>query len=309
MHRGAPPAKAQLTDLAGRNTLSYSGAPQGALSAWGEEESDAGTSDLAGCDQLRHGQHPHPPVHRGAEQGHRLPPAPSRRQGPHRDEIAKGYEFAKDQYVILEDDDFENLPVASQHTIALTNFVPLEQIEPASFEKTYYLEPEETGTKPFALLIRALEEKGILAIGKLALRSRESLCALRASNNRLFLSTLFYADELKIDPEIDLSAVAVEQDELDIALKLIDMLTKPFQPEAETDQYRAALMERITAKIDGREIVEVKATAPAPSVDLIAALKASIEATERDGAAAKSGSNGKAARKKAPSSRKAAAKS
>ena len=71
------------------------------------------------------------------------------------DEIAKGYEFAKDQYVILEDDDFENLPVASQHTIALTNFVPLEQIEPASFEKTYYLEPEETGTKPFALLIRA----------------------------------------------------------------------------------------------------------------------------------------------------------
>ena len=225
------------------------------------------------------------------------------------DEIAKGYEFAKDQYVILEDDDFENLPVASQHTIALTNFVPLEQIEPASFEKTYYLEPEETGTKPFALLIRALEEKGILAIGKLALRSRESLCALRASNNRLFLSTLFYADELKIDPEIDLSAVAVEQDELDIALKLIDMLTKPFQPEAETDQYRAALMERITAKIDGREIVEVKATAPAPSVDLIAALKASIEATERDGAAAKSGSNGKAARKKAPSSRKAAAKS
>ena len=225
------------------------------------------------------------------------------------DEIAKGYEFAKDQYVVLDDEDFENLPVASRHTIALTNFVPLEQIDPASFEKTYYLEPDETGVKPFVLLIRALEEKGMLAIGKLAIRSRETLCALRASDNRLLLSTLFYTDELKIDPEIDLSEVAVEKDELEIALKLIGMLSKPFEPGAETDEYRAALMERITAKIEGRETVEVKPSPPAPSVDLIAALKASIEATERDGAAAKSESNGKSARKKTRSSRKAAAKS
>lgn len=196
------------------------------------------------------------------------------------DEIVRGYEFAKGQYVIMEDEDFENLPVASQHTIDLTGFVQAAEIDPVYYDKTYYLEPEETGVKPFALLVEALEKKGLVAVGKIALRQRESPCAMRASEGRLLLTTLYYADEVRVSPEVDISGVKVGDAEMEIALKLIDMLSAGFDPAAFEDEYRDALMERITAKIEGREFVEAKAPAPAEAVDLVAALKASIEAAE-----------------------------
>lgn len=205
------------------------------------------------------------------------------------DEIVRGYEFSKGQYVIMEDDDFENLPVASQHSIDLTGFVQASEIDPVFYDKTYYLEPEETGVKPFALLIAALERKGLVAVGKLALRQREAPCAMRSSEGRLLLTTLFYADEIKVNPEIDVSEVEVSDTELEIALKLIDMLSKPFETGGLQDEYREALMDRITAKIEGREFVEAKAPAPVEAVDLVAALKASIEAAERDASSAEAG--------------------
>ena len=94
------------------------------------------------------------------------------------DEIARGYEFAKGQYVILEQEDFENLPVPSKHTIDLSAFVRSDEIDPVYFDKSYFLDPEDTGVTPFALLVRALEEKQLLGIGKIALRNRESPCAV-----------------------------------------------------------------------------------------------------------------------------------
>ena len=218
------------------------------------------------------------------------------------DEVARGYEFAKDQYVVLEEEDFANLPVPSQHTVELTGFVERDEIDPAFYDRTYYLEPDETAVKPFSLLVRALNEKGLVGVGKLALRNRESVCALRASGQRLLLTTLFFADEIKIDSEVNLDGVEVAEAEMEIAYKLIDMLTGPFNPEQYTDAYRAALLERISAKIEGRETVEAKAVAPAQTVDLIAALKASIEAaetkSEEAAAAAPAGKKRAPARKK-----------
>ena len=197
------------------------------------------------------------------------------------DEIVRGYEFSKGQYVIMEDEDFENLPVASQHTISLTGFVQAGEIDPVFYDKSYYLDPEETGVKPFALLIQALEAKGLVAVGKIALRQREASCALGASEGRMLLTTLYQSDEIRVNPEVDISAVEVNDAELEIALKLIDMLSTKWDAETFADEYREALMERITAKIEGREFVEAKAPAPAEAVDLVAALKASIEAAEK----------------------------
>ena len=122
----------------------------------------------------------------------------------------------------------------------------------------------------------------MVAVGKLALRQREAPCAMRASEGRLLLTTLFYPDEIKVNPEIDVSEVEVSEAELDIALKLIDMLSGSFETDGFQDDYREALMKQISAKIEGREFVEAKAPAPAEAVDLVAALKASIEAAERD---------------------------
>ncbi len=209
------------------------------------------------------------------------------------DEIVRGYEFSKGQYVIMEDDDFENLPVASQHTIELTKFVQADAIDPVFYDKTYYLDPEETGIKPFALLIEALDHKGLVAVGKLALRQRESPCALRASDGRLLLTTLFHEDEIRVNPEVDISAIEVSEAELEIALKLIEMLSGEFDPSQFTDEYREVLLERITAKIEGREFVEAKAPAPAEAVDLVAALKASIEAAEQTASESDSSTSGK----------------
>ena len=229
------------------------------------------------------------------------------------DEVARGYEFAKDQYVVLDEEDFENLPVPSQHTVDLTGFVRRDEIDPAFFDRTYYLEPDQTAVKPFSLLVRALNEKGLVGVGKLALRNRESVCALRASGDRLLLTTLFFADEIKIDPEVSLDGVQVADAELEIAYKLIDMLTGPFNPQQYTDAYREALLERISAKIEGRETVEAKQVAPAQTVDLIAALKASIEAAESKaaGGEATEAAAGKPRASKKPASgrkKKAAAK-
>ena len=196
------------------------------------------------------------------------------------EEIVRGFEFSKDQYVVLEDEDFENLPVPSAHTVALTRFVEAGEITPAAYDKTYYLEPEEAGVKPFALLIRALEQQDLVAVGKIALRQRESLCALRPKDGHLLLTTLFYADEIRITPEIEIDDVEVGEAEIAMANQLIEMLRGPFEPGEHKDEYREALMERITAKVEGREFVEAKEAAPAEAVDLVAALKASIEAAD-----------------------------
>src|SRR5919199_3046532 len=206
------------------------------------------------------------------------------------DEVVRAYEYTKDQYVKVTDEDLEGLPVPSKHTIELTAFVKEAEIDPVYFEKTYYLEPDQVGAKPYALLLKALKAKQVSAVAKIALRNRESLCVLRASDNDLLmLETLYYPDEIRTADLAPTPEVQVSQPELAMALTLVEMLEEPFDPTKYRDEYRVALLDMIEAKRSGQEIV-APPEAPLPkTVDLMAALRASLEAARRSKGAAVNG--------------------
>ncbi|HEV7662065.1 MAG TPA: Ku protein [Chloroflexota bacterium] len=198
------------------------------------------------------------------------------------DEVTKAYEYSKDSYVEITEEDLESLPLPSKHTIELTSFVKQVEIDPVYFERTYYLEPEEIGAKPYALLMRALKTKQVSAVAKIALRNKESLCVLRASENGLLmLETLYYPDEIRTADLQGEPEVLVSQPELTMALSLVEMLEEPFDPQKYKDQYRGALLEMIESKRNGAEIVATPETPLPQTVDLMAALKASLEAARR----------------------------
>ncbi len=198
------------------------------------------------------------------------------------DDVVKAFEYSKDSYIEILDEDLETLPVPSKHTIELTSFVKQSDIDPVYFERTYYLEPDQIGVKPYALLMRALKSKQVSGVAKIALRNRESLCVLRAGdNNLIMLETLYYPDEIRtadIQAEPD---VLVSQPELTMALSLVEMLQEEFDPKKYQDQYRVALLDMIESKRNGSEVVATP-EAPLPkTVDLMAALKASLEAAKK----------------------------
>src|ERR1700693_4455559 len=125
------------------------------------------------------------------------------------DEIERGYQYTKEQYVVLTDEDFEKIPLPSKNTVEPAAFVDAKDSDPILYEKSYYLEPEETGIKPFALLMRALKKKNLTAIAKLAIRNKERLCALRPYDGTLMLETLYYPDEIRVQKGASLPDVKV----------------------------------------------------------------------------------------------------
>src|SRR5262245_38933996 len=198
------------------------------------------------------------------------------------DEVVRAYEYVKDQYVEIEDADLESMPIPSRHTIELTSFVKQADIDPVYFERTYFLEPEQVGLKPYALLMRALKTKQVSAMAKVALRNKESLCVLRPSdNNLLMLETLYYPDEIRTAEIQAAPDVMVSQPELNMALSLVEMLEEPFDPKKYHDEYRNALLEVIEAKRTGQELVATPEAPMPQTVDLMAALKASLEAARK----------------------------
>ena len=195
------------------------------------------------------------------------------------DEIVKGFEVEKGQYVILEDEDFEKLPLPSKHVIDITDFVEEDEIGPQYFERSYYLEPDELGAKGYQLLMEALGVRGMVAIGKIAFRQREHLCALRPADGVLLLQTLHYADEIRAAPKV--SDARLTKRELDMAFSLIDLLTTEFEPKKYDNEYRDALMKVIKAKQKGEELVEEPEAEDRKVVDLMEALRASVEAATK----------------------------
>lgn len=215
-------------------------------------------------------------------------------------EIARGYEYAKDEYVIMEDADFEKLPLPSKQTVELAAFVKAEEIDPIYYEKSYYLEPDEKGVKPFALLMKALKEKELTGIAKIAIRNKEQLCALRPMNGTLVMETLLYPDEIRSAPE-EVGDVEVSKKELDMAFTLIDLMTEEFDPEQYKDEYREALMKVIEDKLEGVETEAAVVAAPAKVTDIMSALKKSVAAAKKR----REGEDGEA--EEAPRKRKKAA--
>jgi DNA end-binding protein Ku len=202
------------------------------------------------------------------------------------EEIVRGYEYAKGQYVTLTDEDFEQLPLPSKHTIDITAFVKSSEIDPVYYERSYYLEPDAKNEKAYALLLRALEEKSLTGIATITMRKKEQLCSIRSQEGTLMLETLYYPDEVQLEREVDLSKVKIDNRELDMAFALIDLLKKPFDPAEYKDHYREALAEVIDAKLEGKEVV----TSPPPRdtkvIDLADALARSVAAARKGGAAA-----------------------
>ena len=203
-------------------------------------------------------------------------------------EIVKGYEITPGRYVTLEDEDFEKVPVTTTHTVEITDFVSLDQIDPIYYQKTYYLEPEEIGLKPFALLMAALRETERIAIAKVTLRQKEQLCTLRIYDNTIALETMFYSDEVRSSRDLAAPAddLKIEKRELAMAKSLVDMLTtEEFNLADYKDNYREALLEIISRKSEGLAIEEPEAQ-PAKITDLTEALRASVEAVRKQKAAA-----------------------
>ena len=214
--------------------------------------------------------------------------------------IVKGYEYEKDKYVVLEDEDFDAVPVSSGRAIDIIQFVDHEEIDPLYFQKSYYLVPEETGLKAYTLLRKAMSEDGRVAVAKISFREKEHLCTLRFAGDVFVLETMFWPDEIR-ETEFDILSkdVTIRPQEVEMARSLIDNLTQEFHPEEFKDDYREALLGIVEKKVAGEEIEVIPEAEPTKVVDLMEALKASVEATKKRAAAA--------ATKKPARSKKAAA--
>lgn len=224
-------------------------------------------------------------------------------------DIAKGYELATGEIVVLTDEDFAGLPLTTSRRIDVLQFSPAEQIDPIYFAKSYYLEPEAQGAKPYVLLRDALERSGKVAIVKVALRQRESLATLRVRSGVFVLETMFWPDEVRaadfpfLEEDID-----VRPQELRMAESLIETMVGDFDAGEYKDAYREALQEVIEAKVAGKELVAPETPKEqALAVDLMAALRASVEAAKKERAgtsAAKKESGAEEEKEKAPRKRK-----
>jgi DNA end-binding protein Ku len=196
-------------------------------------------------------------------------------------EVVKGYEWAKGQYIELGEEDFEKLPLPSKHTIEVDRFVKLEEIDPVFFDSAYILEPEEAAMKPWKLFMHALTEKGMTAIAKITIRKKEQLCALRPFKGNLMLETLFFADEVRVDTQKELGEVQLSDAEAKMADALVELLTGQFDPKDYQDTYRESLMGIIQNKLEGRETVTAPVAQATQVTDLMEALRASVEAAKK----------------------------
>jgi DNA end-binding protein Ku len=197
------------------------------------------------------------------------------------DEVVRGFEYAKGRYVPISEEDLDHLPVKTVHTVDISDFVKLEEVDPIYFDKAYYLAPEETGAKAFALLRQALEQTGRAAVAKVAIRDKESLCLVRPYQDVLSMETMFYANEIRSTAYLAADGVKVSPKELQMAVSLIENLSDSFDAERYEDDYQAALKRVIDAKLEGTPLPELPTEGGEKVVDLMQALRASIEATKK----------------------------
>lgn len=197
-----------------------------------------------------------------------------------RSALVKGYEFAKDRYVRFTEEELKGLEGEASKVIDIAEFVPLEQVDPIYFEKTYYLGPDKGGEKPYRLLCDAMIKTGRVALAKFVMRGKESLVLIRPSEDGLMLHTMYFADEVRDFGEVDKGAnAAIKTGELDLAKRLIEELSgTEFKPEKYQDEYRQRVLSVAESKIEGKEITAIGPQVQRTQViDLMDALKQSLE--------------------------------
>ena len=225
-----------------------------------------------------------------------------------RDEIVKGWEVSKGEFVIVEESDLEDImQVDDSKTIAITRFVDASEVDPVFFDRTYYLAParEAAAQRPYVLLLRAMQESGKAGLGRFVRQGAEHLCLVRPKGDALALETLFIAEDVNSQAEIEeaVSGSEVKEAELGLAQQVIDSLEGEFDPTELTSEYRQNLKQMLEAKLDGQEIAKPEPVAEeTPVVDLMDALRKSVEevkdAKPKKRAASKSGSRKRVAARK-----------
>jgi DNA end-binding protein Ku len=194
-----------------------------------------------------------------------------------RKELAKGYEVAKDEYILIDDKEIEKIEPQSSSTMEILEFVKLDEIDPIYFDASYYTAPDEAGRKPYALLVKAMKESGYCAIAKISMHQREHTVVVRPYKGGMTMHTMFYADEVRDISEYGpVDGVEIKDQELKLAEQLIQSLEKHFDPESYSDSYRTQLESMIEAKIAGRESEAAPTRRLAPVVDLMEALQKSL---------------------------------
>jgi DNA end-binding protein Ku len=225
------------------------------------------------------------------------------------DELVRGWEVSKGQFVIVEDADLEAIEQRdTSRSIEIGRFVQLEEVDPIYFDRTYFLVPAgaEAARRPYVLLLEAMREAGVAAMGRFVLAGKEKLCLIRPMGDALALETLFVHEDVKDHAEIDdaVASAEVREPELDLAKQIIASLAAPFDPAELRSEYRESLREVLEAKLTGHEIELPEAAEPTPVIDLMEALRASVAASSKKAAPAGAKKKAAASGKKTAAARK-----
>ena len=201
-----------------------------------------------------------------------------------RDELVKGWEVTKGEFVIVEEDDLEAVALQRSNSIEILRFVELEQVDPVYFDRTYYLAPAsaEAQRRPYVLLLKAMQDTGMAAVGKFVLWGKENLCLIRPYEDSLAMETLFFGEDVRSREEIEdaVHETEVNDAELTLARQVIESITGEFDPDEFKNEYREDVREMLEAKLAGQEIAKPEPAPEAPVVDLMEALKKSVAETK-----------------------------
>jgi DNA end-binding protein Ku len=203
-----------------------------------------------------------------------------------RSEIVKGYEYEKDRYVVVEDEEIKKVAPVTAKVMEILEFVKSDQVDPIYLETSYYMAPDDAGEKPYALLFEALKKTGYAGVAKIAMHNREHIVILRPGQNGVMMHTMYYSNEIRKVDEFRTDISLVKDKELALATSLIEALAADFEPEKYTDTYRDNLLQMIESKKQGQEVVATPEPQQAKVVDILEALKASLANAKKPAASA-----------------------
>jgi DNA end-binding protein Ku len=193
-----------------------------------------------------------------------------------RSEIVKGYEYEKDRYVVIEDEDIKKMAPSTAKVMEILEFVKGTEVDPVYYESSYYIAPDDAGEKPYALLFNTLKQTGYVGVAKIAMHNREHIVIFRPGPQGLMMHTMYYANEVRKVDEFRTDTTLVKDKEVELARMLVESLAATFEPEKYHDTYRDNLQSMIDAKIKGKEVVTPPSREPAKIIDIMEALKQSL---------------------------------
>jgi DNA end-binding protein Ku len=205
-----------------------------------------------------------------------------------RTEIVKGYEYEKDRYIVIEEEEIKKVAPQSAKVMEIQEFVKADAVDPIYLETSYYMAPDEAGEKPYALLFDALKRSGYLGIAKVTMHNREHVVILRPGANGVLLHTMYYTHEIRKVDEFRTDLSLVKEKELALAQSLVEALAAEFEPEKYKDSYRENLLQMIESKKEGKEVVATPEPRQEKVVDILEALKASLAVAKKPAASATS---------------------